>query len=35
LKLNPEIKDIFGFSYDDFEIVGYDPHPHIAGKVAV
>ena len=35
LKLNPEIKDIFGFSYNDFEIVGYDPHPHIAGKVAV
>ena len=35
LKLNPDVKDIFGFSYDDFEIVGYDPHPHIAGKVAV
>ena len=28
-------KDIFDFKYDDFEIVGYDPHPHIAGKVAV
>jgi len=35
LKLNPEVKDIFDFKYDDFEIVGYDPHPHIAGKVAV
>ena len=35
LKLNPEVKNIFDFKYDDFEIVGYDPHPHIAGKVAV
>ena len=35
LKLNPDIKSIFDFTYDDFEIVGYDPHPHIAGKVAV
>ena len=35
LELNSEVNDIFGFSYDDFEIVGYDPHPHIAGKVAV
>lgn len=35
MKLNPDIKDIFGFDYDDFELVGYDPHPHIAGKVSV
>lgn len=33
--LNPDIKDIFAFSYDDFELVGYDPHPAIKGKVSV
>ena len=33
--LNPEIKDIFGFSFDDFTLLDYDPHPHIKGKVAV
>lgn len=35
MKINPEVKDIFGFKYEDFELVGYDPHPHIAGKVSV
>jgi thymidylate synthase len=35
LTLNPAVTNIFDFTYDDFEIVGYDPHPHIAGKVAV
>lgn len=35
MKINPEVKDIFGFTIDDFELTGYDPHPHIAGKVAV
>lgn len=35
LKLNPAVTNIFDFTYEDFEIVGYDPHPHIAGKVAV
>lgn len=35
MKINPEVKDIFGFKYDDFELVGYDPHPHIAGQVSV
>ncbi|MGA1030621.1 MAG: thymidylate synthase, partial [Flavobacteriaceae bacterium] len=34
-KLNPEITSIFDFSYEDFTLVGYDPHPHIKGKVAV
>ncbi|WP_373763394.1 thymidylate synthase [Porphyromonas loveana] len=33
--LNPEVKDLFGFSLDDFCLEGYDPMPHIAGKVAV
>lgn len=35
LKLNPEIKDIFEFKYEDIEIVNYNAHPHIKGKVAV
>ena len=35
MKINPEVKDIFGFKYEDFELVNYDPHPHIAGVVAV
>jgi thymidylate synthase len=35
MKINPEIKDIFSFSYDDFKLEGYDPHPHIKGKVSV
>lgn len=35
MKINPEVNDIFGFKYEDFELVGYDPHPHIAGKVSV
>lgn len=35
LKINPDVKDIFGFTFDDFEIVDYQAHPHIKGKVAV
>lgn len=35
LKINPEVKDIFGFSYEDFELVNYNPHPHIKAPVAV
>ena len=35
LKINPDVKSIFDFKYEDFEIVDYDPHPHIAGVVAV
>ncbi len=33
--INPEVNDIFSFAYEDFKILDYDPHPHIAGKVAV
>lgn len=35
MKLNPEKKNIFDFDYDDFQLEGYDPHPHIKGDVAV
>ncbi|MFP4663996.1 MAG: thymidylate synthase [Bacteroidales bacterium] len=35
MKINPEVKSIFGFEYDDFELINYDPHPHIKGKVAI
>ena len=35
MKINPAIKDIFGFKYEDFTIENYDPHPHIKGAVAV
>jgi thymidylate synthase len=35
VKINPSIKNIDDFTYDDFEVVDYDPHPHIKGKVAV
>jgi thymidylate synthase len=33
--LNPAVKDIFGFRYEDFTLEGYDPHPHIKAAVAV
>ena len=35
MKINPEVKDIFAFTYEDFELVGYEAHPHIKGVVAV
>ena len=35
MKLNPEITNIFDFTYDDFELEGYDPHPLIKGAVAI
>ncbi len=35
MKINPEVKDIFDFKFEDFELVGYDPHPHIKAEVAV
>jgi thymidylate synthase len=35
MKLNPEITNIFDFTFEDFTLEGYDPHPHIKGAVAV
>ena len=32
---NPDVKNIFDFKYEDFNLTGYDPHPHIKGEVAV
>ena len=33
--LNPDVKDIFGFKFDDFTLLDYNPHPHIKGAVAI
>ena len=35
MKINPDVKSIFDFKYEDFELIDYDPHPHIKGVVAV
>lgn len=35
MKINPEVKNIFDFTFEDFELVNYDPHPHIKAAVAV
>lgn len=35
MKINPSVKSIFDFKYEDFELTDYEAHPHIAGKVAV
>ena len=35
MKINKDIDDIFNFKFDDFELVNYEYHPHIKGKVAV
>ena len=35
MKINPEVKDIFEFNFEDFELTGYESHPHIKGVVAV
>lgn len=35
IKINPDVKDIFAFTFEDFELVNYDPHPHIKAPVAV
>lgn len=33
--INPDVKDIFSFKYEDFQLVDYDPHPHIKAEVSV
>ena len=35
VKINPDVKDIFSFKFEDFSLEGYDPHPHIKGVVSV
>ncbi|UYG94873.1 thymidylate synthase [Cytobacillus firmus] len=35
MKINPEVKDIFSFKFDDFQLEDYNPHPHIKGVVSV
>jgi thymidylate synthase len=35
MKINPDVKDIFSFKFEDFELENYDPWPHIKGVVAV
>jgi thymidylate synthase len=35
MKINPEVKDIFEFIYEDFTLENYDPHPHIKAAVAI
>ena len=35
MNINPDVKSIFDFQYEDFELVGYDPHPHIKAEVSV
>lgn len=35
MKINPDVKDIFGFRFEDFELTDYDPYPHIKGAVSI
>ncbi len=35
MRINPEVKDIFGFRYEDFTLENYNPHPHIKGEISV
>jgi len=35
MKINPTVKSIFDFTYDDFELVNYEPHPHIKAEVSL
>ena len=35
MRINPAVRDIFAFQFDDFELQDYDPHPHIKAQVSV
>nr|WP_277914623.1 thymidylate synthase [Polymorphum gilvum] len=35
MTLNPAVTDLFAFTYEDFTLSGYDPHPHIKAPIAV
>jgi thymidylate synthase len=35
MRMNPDVTDLFAFKFEDFTLENYQPHPHIAGKVAV
>ncbi|MEE4257363.1 MAG: thymidylate synthase [Bacteroidales bacterium] len=35
MKINPEVKDIFDFKFEDFELIGYQSHPHIKGEISI
>jgi len=35
MDVNPDVKDIFGFKYEGFDLTDYNPHPHIKGAISV
>ena len=35
MSINPDVKDLFSFEYEDFKLENYDPYPHIAAQVSV
>jgi thymidylate synthase len=35
MTINPDVKNIFSFRFEDFKLEGYDPHPHIKGEISV
>ena len=35
MKINPNVTELLDFKYEDFELLNYDPHPHIKGAVAI